>query len=148
MKVATVFSLFLPLSDLSLAGPIQRSTALQVQSFYAEYTHESMGALHFVVHDTMQSDSCSLIWNTTSAVQPGLAPNKCLNQRFEFGFRYGIGNIEAFTLVVQHVNATQQGYETVSAYAKNSNWVCTENPVEGVVERYLPAVKLLGIDYS
>lgn len=61
--------------------------------------------------------------------------NKCLHNNYEFGFRYGIGNIENFALVIQRVNSTQRGYEVVSAYATNATWICTNNPVAGWTER-------------
>lgn len=61
--------------------------------------------------------------------------NKCLNNSYEFGFRYGIGNIENFVLVIQQVNGTQRGYEVISAYATNPTWICTESPAQGVRER-------------
>lgn len=61
--------------------------------------------------------------------------NKCLNNNYEFGFRYGIGNIENFVLVIQCINGTQRGYEVISAYAMNPTWICTKNPLLGLTER-------------
>lgn len=73
--------------------------------------------------------------NTTSPVQPGLEPNRCLRGNFEFGFRYGIGNIENFSLVVGRVDAAEKGTAVVSAYKINPSWICTVNPEVGVGER-------------
>ncbi|KAJ5160027.1 uncharacterized protein N7482_007031 [Penicillium canariense] len=79
--------------------------------------------------------STSLAILTERADSPGLSMNRCLNNHYEFGFRYGIGNIENFTLVVQAVNGTQQGYRVISAYAVNAHWICTKNPTHGLQER-------------
>jgi hypothetical protein len=73
--------------------------------------------------------------NTSSAIQPGLAPRRCLRGNFEFGFRYGIGDIEAFTLVVQQVNGTEQGSSVVTAYRRDPAWICSKNLEQGLTER-------------
>lgn len=73
--------------------------------------------------------------NTTGPIQPGLEPNPCLRGNFEFGFRYGIGNIENFALVVGRVNASEKGTSVVSAYRINPSWICIFDPEAGVRER-------------
>ncbi|KAF3385184.1 hypothetical protein F1880_002597 [Penicillium rolfsii] len=82
----------------------------------------------------------------TSDIQPGLEMIKCLNNYYEFGFRYGIGNIEDFVLVIQRVNGTQRGYEVISAYAKYPSWICTKNPVPGLTEKCV-WMGILNIDF-
>lgn len=72
--------------------------------------------------------------NTSSVIQPGLAPHKCQHRHFEFGFRYGLGDIEFFTLVVQQNNKSAQGYAVVAAYSKKSKWICVLGPEEGLQE--------------
>lgn len=85
--------------------------------------------------------------NTNSQIQPGLVPmTPCSQKNFEFGFRYGIGNIENFSLAVKKVNGSQTGYRVVSAQSRGSSWVCTKDPVQGVQER-CQLDGLLRVDY-
>jgi hypothetical protein len=72
--------------------------------------------------------------------------NKCLNNNYEFGFRYGIGNIENFVLAIQRVNGTQRGYEVISAYATDPTWICTKNSALGLRER-CEWIGVLNIDF-
>lgn len=85
--------------------------------------------------------------NTTGRVQPGLEPNPCLRGNFELGFRYGIGNIENFTLVVGRVNASETGSSVISAYRVNPSWICMIDPEAGVRERCV-WVGVLSIDVN
>ncbi|KAJ5881240.1 uncharacterized protein N7473_012293 [Penicillium subrubescens] len=137
MKVANLLSSIFTLSSIALASPVKRAESLHLRNFYVQHADDGTGALQFALHSTVTglSDECFLSWSTTSDIQPSLATNKCLNNNYEFGFRYGIGNIENFVLVIQRVNETQRGYEVISAYATNPTWICTGNPVPGLTER-------------
>ncbi|KAJ5218808.1 uncharacterized protein N7498_000907 [Penicillium cinerascens] len=122
----------------ALASSHRRAQPLEIQGLSAnQYSNITLSTLHFTVHDpsTDVTDDCNVSWNTSSINQPGLAPRKCLRGQFEFGFRYGIGNIENFTLVVQQVNGSAQGSSVVTAYRRNPDWICLQNPVQGVKER-------------
>ena len=60
---------------------------------------------------------------------------QCQGHHFEFGFRYGISNIEDFTLAIQEVSSGQTGFSVIDAHAKNSDWICTQNPTSDLKER-------------
>lgn len=66
--------------------------------------------------------------NPKSSVQPGLVPlTDCTRHIFQFGFRYGIGNIENFSLAVKLVNGSQTAYEVISAQQTNPSWICSKD---------------------
>lgn len=73
--------------------------------------------------------------NPSGTNQPSIAMNKCTQDKFEFGFRYGLGNIENFTLDLQTVNSTETAYQVLAAQASNSRWKCTQNPDASTKER-------------
>lgn len=60
--------------------------------------------------------------------------NKCAQDHFEFGFRYGL-QIENFVLDLHQVGGTTQtAYQVLNSEAKDSKWVCTKDPNEGTKE--------------
>ncbi|KAJ5246178.1 hypothetical protein N7468_001161 [Penicillium chermesinum] len=133
----TSFSL-LALATTSLAGPVKRSESFQVQHFSAAlYSNNTLGTLAFTVHDPTAhvGDACYLSWNPSGEIQPGIEMNKCAHNKFQFGFRYGLGSIENFTLDLQRVNSTQIAYQVVAAQATDSKWKCTQNPDAATKER-------------
>lgn len=65
--------------------------------------------------------------------QPSMEFNKCAQDNFQFGFRYGL-QIENFMLDLQQVKTQQTVYQVFNSDAKNSKWVCTKNPKDGVRE--------------
>ncbi|KAJ5370802.1 uncharacterized protein N7496_006894 [Penicillium cataractarum] len=137
MKVTILISSLIAVASTSLTSPVKRAESVHIRHFNVQHADDGTGSLQFALHSTVTglNDDCTLTWSTTSAIQPGLAMNKCLNNNYEFGFRYGIGNIENFVLVIQGVNGTQRGYEVISAYATNPAWICTGSPTPGVRER-------------
>lgn len=54
--------------------------------------------------------------------------NKCAKGRYQFGFRYGLGNIEDFTLDLQQISSSETAYQVINADAQDSQWKCTHNP--------------------
>ncbi|KAJ5629687.1 hypothetical protein N7528_003344 [Penicillium herquei] len=117
-------------------SPIKRANLFQVQGLNASvYSNNTLGTLHFAVQNPSDSveDQCFISWNPSGAIQPGIEFNKCAQNNFQFGFRYGL-QIENFVLDLQQVNTTQTIYHVLSVYARNSNWVCTKNPSPEVKE--------------
>lgn len=51
----------------------------------------------------------------------------CTRRIFQFGFRYGIGNIENFSLAVRKVGGSQTAYEVISAQQKDPSWICSKD---------------------
>lgn len=72
--------------------------------------------------------------NPSSDIQPGIDLNKCAHDNFEFGFRYGL-QIENFVLDLKQVDASQTAYQVINSNARNSHWICTQSPEEGIKER-------------
>ncbi|KAJ5122267.1 rRNA-processing protein EBP2 [Penicillium atrosanguineum] len=122
----------------ALASSLKRTQALEISDLSANhYSNVTLGTLQFTIHDpnTDITDDCNVSWNTSSVIQPGLALHKCQHRHFEFGFRYGISDIEFFALVLQQLNGTALGYSVVTAYRTNPRWICVQGSEEGLQER-------------
>ncbi|OQD74927.1 hypothetical protein PENDEC_c009G00854 [Penicillium decumbens] len=128
---------FLAITTLASPITLKQTQTLEIQNLSANhYSNVTLSNLQFTLHNPTINiiDNCNMSWNTSSEIQPGLAPQKCQRGQFEFGFRYGIGDIERFTLVVQQVNGSAQGSSVVSAYRRDPDWICLWNPVRGIQE--------------
>ncbi|KAJ6119677.1 hypothetical protein N7523_003957 [Penicillium sp. IBT 18751x] len=134
MKLLTTLQ-FLAVT-FTFAFPLERTQSLEIRNLTANhYSNVTLATLQFTIHDPSRdiTDDCNIAWNTSTVTQPGLAPYKCQRRHFEFGFRYGIGDIEFFTLVVQRMNGSAQGYSVVTAHSTNPRWICVQGP-EGLRE--------------
>ncbi|KAJ5587382.1 uncharacterized protein N7459_003147 [Penicillium hispanicum] len=137
MQFTTAIISLLALAGSSLAVPTRRTQALELHDFSVQkIANTTDGTIKFTITDpnTGLGDSCDLLWTPENS--PGLFPmTPCIGRKYEFSFRYGIGNIENFMLAVKPTNGTQTGYTMVDADAKNSHYVCKKNPTPALAEQ-------------
>ncbi|KAJ5279469.1 hypothetical protein N7478_004841 [Penicillium angulare] len=137
MRLINILSLP-AIAGCTMGNPVvQRAVSVQIQNFHADlYSNNSLGTLQFAVQSPGNNidDSCYIYWNPSGAIQPGMDPNKCAQDHFEFGFRYGL-QIENFSMYLNQVGGTTQAvYQVLNSEAKDSKWVCTKDPNEGIKE--------------
>ncbi|KAJ6113111.1 hypothetical protein N7512_008435 [Penicillium capsulatum] len=121
------------LALLALAGSglsnAQKVSSVQVQDFWTRRS-EAAGYLQFAINDpdTGLSDNCNITWhpNKHDEDQPSFAPNNCTRRNFSFAFRYGLGNLEHFNLVLSTADQSQTAYRNIGPPQNDPNWKCSD----------------------
>ncbi|KAJ5152317.1 hypothetical protein N7492_010612 [Penicillium capsulatum] len=151
-----MYTSFLALLALAGSGlsNAQKVSSVQVQDFWTRRS-EAAGYLQFAINDpdTGLSDNCNITWwvllcclssgsRTTRAQllilmpdrhpnkhdedQPSFAPNNCTRRNFSFAFRYGLGNLEHFNLVLSTADQSQTAYRNIGPPQNDPNWKCSD----------------------